>query len=294
MVSENTLGYPSTCILSSQGSSAVVDRPFKVKEGFPTSSEGAQSSSVHGCFPKRLGCSLKESHSQWSVESGGVKASHKYSRAKSSVSSFKIIRKSASGSKSAYFHRQLFSGCLSEQAGRHPLSGNVCHNLENHGLDKCQGNPDSGETYSRESQCSSRFHVKERQGDSDRMGVESSSVQSDLPLLASINGRFVCNKVESQPSNVCVSCPRQSGLGNRCIEHLLGGSGRLCVLSSGSRSSGDSKDDHLQVQNHHDCTRVARVLGSGGSVHKTTSKTSLVGESVDSTIQQDFTTIWLT
>ena len=53
--------------------------------------------------------------------------------------------------------------------------------------------------------------------------------------------------------------------------------------------SGDSTDDHLQVQNHHDGTRVARhvlVLGSGESVHKTPSKTSIVGESVDSTIQQ--------
>ena len=51
--------------------------------------------------------------------------------------------------------------------------------------------------------------------------------------------------------------------------------------------SDDTKDD--QQKNHHDCTRVARdvvVLGSGGSVHKTPSKTSLVGESVDSTIQQ--------
>ena len=62
-----------------------------------------------------------------------------------------------------------------------------------------------------------------------------------------------------------------------------------CVLSSGSQSSGDSKYDHLQVQNRHDCTRVARdvlVLGSGGSVHKTPSKTSLVCESIDSTFQQ--------
>ena len=60
---------------------------------------------------------------------------------------------------------------------------------------------------SRESQCSSRFSVKKRQGDSDRMGIESSSVQSDLPLLASTNDRFVCNKIESQASNVCVFCP---------------------------------------------------------------------------------------
>ena len=60
-------------------------------------------------------------------------------------------------------------------------------------------------------------------------------------------------------------------------------------MSSGPHPSGDSTDDHLQVQNHHDCIRVASnvlVLGSGESVHKTSSKTSLVGESVDSTIQQ--------
>ena len=295
MVPQDTLevssisGYPSTSVPGSQTASSVVDQYLEPEEGFPTSPEGKQSPSVHGCFLERLGCSFKGSHSQWSVESGGVKTSHKHSRAKGSFSSFKIIRKSASKSKSTDFHRQLLSGCLSEQAGRYPLSGNVCPGMENHGLDECQGNPDSGKTHSRESQCFGRFLVKEGQGDLDRMGVESSSVQSDLPLLASTNGRFVCNKVESQATNVCVSCPRQSGLGNRCIEHLLGGSGRLCVLSSGSHSSGDSKDNHLQVQNHHDCTRVARdvlVLGSGGSVHKSPSKTSLVGESVDSTFQQ--------
>ena len=62
------------------------------------------------------------------------------------------------------------------------------------------------------------------------------------------------------------------------------GSGQLWVLSSGPHPSGDSTDDHLQVQNHHDwVARDVLVLGSGESVHKTSSKTSLVGESVDST-----------
>ena len=269
MVPKDTLevpsisGYPSTCVSGSQTASAVEDQSFKLEEGFPTSSEGAQSPSIHRCFPKRLGCSFKASHSQWSVESGGVRTSHKHSRAKSSLSSFKIIRKSNSKSKSADFHRQLLSGGLSQQAGRYPLSGDVCPNMEDHGLDECQGNPDSGKTYSRESECFGRFLVKERQGDSDRMGIESSSVQSDLPLLASTNGRFVCNKVESQATNVCVSCPRQSGLGNRCIEH------------------------HWNIIEHHPgVARDVLVLGSGGSVHKDPSKTSFVGESVDSTFQQ--------
>ena len=63
------------------------------------------------------------------------------------------------------------------------------------------------------------------------------------------------------------------------LNFLGGGSGQLCVLSIGLNPSGDSKDNHLQVQNHHDCTRVTRdvlVLGYSGFVHRSPSKNSLV------------------
>ena len=50
-----------------------------------------------------------------------------------------MIQKSASKSKSVDFHRRFISGCLCEQAGRHPLSGNMCLNLKNYGLEGCQG-----------------------------------------------------------------------------------------------------------------------------------------------------------
>ena len=44
-------------------------------------------------------------------------------------------------------------------------------------------------------------------------------------------------------------------------------------MSSGPHPSGDSTDDHLQVQNHHGwVARDVLVFGSGGSVHKTPSK----------------------
>ena len=59
--------------------------------------------------------------------------------------SFRIIWKSASESISVDFHRQFISGGLSEQAGRHPLSGNVC----NQGLDKCQEDSASVKTHPR-------------------------------------------------------------------------------------------------------------------------------------------------
>ena len=47
-------------------------------------------------------------------------------------------------------------------------------------------------------------------------------------------------------------------------------------MSSGPHPSGDSTDDHLQMQNHHDwMARDFLVLGSGESVHKTSFKISL-------------------
>ena len=63
------------------------------------------------------------------------------------------------------------------------------------------------------------------------------------------------------------------------LQPLLGWTGEF-VWSCGLDSSGDAKDDHLQVQNHHDCIRVARdvlVLRSGGYVHKSSFKASLLG-----------------
>ena len=78
---------------------------------------------------------------------------------------------------------------------------------------------------------------------------------------------------------VYVSCPRQSVLGNRCIEHLWGGSGQLCPVAL-----------ILQVFQQMTTYRcriimigwpgIFLVLGSGESVHKTSSKTSLGSKSV--------------
>ena len=55
-----------------------------------------------------------------------------------------MIQKSVSQLKSVDFHRQLICGCLYEQPGRHPLSGNMYLNLQNHGLVECQNDSDSG------------------------------------------------------------------------------------------------------------------------------------------------------
>ena len=132
---------------------------FNFEGGLTTPSEGAQSPYIHRCFPKVLGCSLEASTASGLWNQEGLRL-HIHSTAKSNVVSLKMIQKSASESKSVDFHRQFISGCLSEQPGRHPLSGNMYLNLKNRGLDECQDDSDSGTVHPKECQCSSRFHVQ--------------------------------------------------------------------------------------------------------------------------------------
>ena len=178
MVSEDTLeispisGYPSTCIQSSQGSSSVVDQSCKFKEGFPLHQE-------HNLLLV-TDASLKD----WGAHLKHHTASGLWNQVESRLH-INILELTAVFLALKSIENQLLNknllistdnssvvAYLNKQGGT--TLRKVCPNLENHGLDKCQGNPDSGETHSRESQCSSRFLVKERQGDSDRMGVECS------------------------------------------------------------------------------------------------------------------------
>ena len=153
---------------------------------------------------------------------------------------------------------------------------------------QCQGDPYQGQTYSRESQCDSRFPIQEGQSHSDRVVSKPSGLLRNLPSLAQANGGSVCHQLECQTPNLLISCPRRQGLADRCVEHLLGGSGRLCLLSSGHLSPVSSENDHLQVQGHCDSTRVAGialVLGSGGVVSQDSTEASSNAQSPKATLQ---------
>ena len=52
-------------------------------------------------------------------------------------------------------------------------------------------------------------------------------------------------------------CLRLWVLGNRCITHFLGGLD-IFVFVPVALIPQVTQDDHLQVQNHHDCTRIAK------------------------------------
>ena len=166
--------------------------------------------------------------------------------------------------------------------------GHVSPGLAHPGLLQPSKYPHKSQTHSGLPQCHSRQSLQEGQNYSDRMVTSSSNIQSNWHSLAQTNGGHVCHQIESQTTNLCLPNPRCKCHGHRCIEHLLGGSGRLCLLSCSFHTKGHTEDEHLQVQNDSSSTRVAHdalVLGSGESVNQNSIATTSLASSVKTTIQ---------
>ena len=271
-----------------KGPSCLVDGSSERTRGFESASEGTQHVDVHRCIREGLGGPLEELYCKWGLAAIRKRLAYQYVRAESCFSSPKTFSKTIEAKNRASFFRQHNCGLLYQQGRRNSLLRNVCPDVENSGMVQCQGDPYQSQAYSRESQCDSRFPIQEGQGHSDRMVSAPSGLSRNLPSLAQANGGSVCHQLEYKTANLRISCPRRQGLADRCVEHLLGGSGRLCFLSSGHPSPVSSENDHLQVQGHFDSTRVARdalVLGSGGIVSQDSTEASSSAQSPKATLQ---------
>ena len=228
----------------------------------------SQHTGIHRCLPKRLGRSLERNSSQWPLVKQGGSASHQCTGAKSCSPSPKGVSGTLARSKSAHLFRQQYSSILSEQRRRHPFHRNVCSYLENSGIHKFQKDTAKSKTCTWIPKCDSRLPIKKGQGHTNRVVPSPTDIQPNLQSLAHTNGRPVCNSSKLQTTNLCISCPRQKCLENRCIEYLLGRPRRLCLLSSSHPATSNSKNNNIPMQDDSTGPRVARdamVLGSGGS-----------------------------
>ena len=170
----------------------------------------------------------------------------------------KELSKQNSRQKGSDSNTQCYCSQLSEQTRGNTLLGQVSPGLVHLGLLQSSKHTHKSQTHSGLPQCHSRQSLQERQNYSDRMVSSSSNIQSNLQSLAHTNGRHVCHQIGSQTTNLCLTSPRCKCYEHRCIEHLLGGSGRLCLLSCSTHTKSDTENEHLQVQDDSSCTRVAQ------------------------------------
>ena len=108
-------------------------------------------------------------------------------------------------------------------------------------------------------------------------------------LTYSARGGLICDQIQSQTSQVCVTGSGPSGLESRCFESSMGGSGHLCLPSDySSGTSGQQAVETKMSQNDPACTRMAQhamVVGSGQHVSSNSPHPPKSGEFVNPTIQ---------
>ena len=193
-------------------------------------------------------------------------------RVKGTISGLKKLSKQISKQKNSDSNGQCHCGQLSEQTGDNTLMGHVSPGLAHLCLLQSSKHFHKSQTHSGLPECHSRQSLQAGQNNSNRIVSSSSNIQLNLQSLAQTNSKHVCHQIESQATNLCHTSPRCKCNEHRCIEHLLGGSGRLCLLSCSTHTKSHTADEHLQVLDDSSSTRVAQnalVLGSIESVNQT-------------------------
>ena len=178
---------------------------------------------------------------------------------------------------------------LHQQGRGYEVRLSLCPPLETASLVQPKTDYPESQTHSRSPKCDCRQTVQAQSGDSNRVVSPPGGVCSVMPALAHPVSGSVCDPVQSQTSQVCVSGSRPVSLESGCLKSPVGGTGRLCLPSDGPSSSGGDKIIGPRVPSHHsDCSRLAQhalVLGPGQHVSSYSPLTSPGGEFVNSAIQ---------
>ena len=119
-------------------------------------------------------------------------------------------------------------------------------------------------------ECDSRQTFQAQQGNPNRVVPLSTGVQSVVLQVGPSSSGLVCDQIQSQTTQFCVTGSGSESLGGGRSEPFLGTAERLCIPSSIPASPGsfETKGSGLS-QDDSDCHRLAKhalVLGPGGPV----------------------------
>ena len=256
----------------------------------PTSSSSTTCSAVvYRRLKRRLGRTLRRPHGKRSLVGLRKPVAHKLSRAKGGPSGPQEVRATVLGPDHFDSHGQ-HNGCLiHQQGGGYEIRLTLCPPLETAFLVQSQTDSSKGQAHSGKAECDSRQIVQEHSGYSDRMVPPAGSLRPLMCQVAHSPSGSLCNKVQSQTTQVCVPSTRSAGMESRCSQPELGEYGCLRVPSCVSFGQGGVQDPRSgSSQVGSDCSRVAQhalVLGSSQHVCSDSSLPSKRGEPADPTVQ---------
>ena len=201
----------------------------KYKNGLSFTSIGTQYPYFHRCVKLGLRSSVRKHDSgNWTDQE---KLLHiNVLELKAVFLALKKLSKQNSRQKGSDSNRQCHCSQLSEQTRGNTLLGHVSPGLAHLGLLQSSKHTLKSQTHSGLPQCHSRHSLQEGQIIQREWSLHSQIFSLVWQSLAQTNGGHVCHQIESQTTNLCLTSPRCKCYEHRCIEYLLGGSGRLCLF----------------------------------------------------------------
>ena len=284
-----TSGEDHSHSLISPCSSKVVVEPRQCPIRSTFTPVTARPPTVYRRIKRRLGHALRRLHGKRPLVKVRKRLTHKFALTPSSPLGLKTVQAMVLQPDRSCLHGQHHCGLLHQQGRGYEVRLSLCTPLETAALVQPKTDYPEGQTHSGSPKCDCRQTVQAQSGDSNRVVSPPGGVCSVMPTLAHPVSRSICDPVQSQTPQVCVSGPRPVSLEGGCLKSPVGGSGRLCLPSDGPSSSGGCETIGPRVPSHHpDCSRVAQhalVLGPGQHVSSHSPLASSGGEFDNSTIQ---------
>ena len=229
----------------------------------------ARPTNVYRRLKRRLGGTFRGLHYKRRLVRHRKSPSHHLLGVKSSLPGPQEFRASLQGPDCSDSYRQHKCGLLHQEGGWYEIRLSLCPPLETSVLVSPQRDSSAGSAHSRSLECYSRQAVQTQLSDSDRVVTISTGVQSLVLKLGPATCRSICNPVQSQTSQVCVTGSRSDSLGSGRPQSVMGKSGCVRLSSSLPTQPNDFQGDGSRLsQNDSDRFRVAQhalVLGPGQS-----------------------------
>ena len=213
--------------------------------------------SLYRCFDDRLGSTRCGPHSLRSVAQGDDKSAHQLFGDGCSLQCSEGLFDIPDRQNSPSLHRQHYRGLLCQQGGGVTLSYSVSRGRVSSASLPEQGHCSQSKTRGRQNQHSRRFSESPRDDFTDRMDTCSFGTATSLGSLAQTHDRPVCNPVQQQIADLCLSSTGPEGSGNRRAVNQLGGDVGLCVSSLSNSEQGYQEGQDRQTLPHPDCPYVA-------------------------------------
>ena len=250
------------------------------------------SADLYRRIKRRVGRSLRRTHSQRRVVSTGKQIAHQLPRVESSFSGTKRVSEPLFQQDSTGGHRQHYSSVLHKQRRWYEVGSPVCPSVENFDLVYNKPSNPQSPSHPGPTQCGSGQAIQTGPDNSDGMVSPHRNLPGYMLPVAPTSGGPLCHEVQQQTASVCVSGAGPLSYCSRCTQHALGELGclRLPTGSHLGQSSGKVLNSPGNSPGNSDCSRMAQhalVLGPGGHVQPNPIESSQRATPSDTALQSD-------